>query len=340
MVPSQATERERARGGADVVVTEDLWGEAFDALAADFDVRREPELWADRAALSAALRSARAVVVRNRTQVDAELIAGCERLAVIGRAGVGLDNIDVAAADERGVVVVAPLGANARSVAELALGLALDLARGISRLDRGVRAGGWDRTAGWELAGRTWGLLGAGATGRAVAELATAIGMRVLAYDPYADAERLAASRIESADVDAVLARSDVISVHLPSTPQTRGFLGADALARMRPTALLINVGRGDVVDEAALAAALRSGALGGAGLDVRASEPPGESRLSALDGLSTLDNVVSTPHIAGVTAESQARITDVLAADIRSVLDGGEAASAVGSVTRVVADR
>jgi D-3-phosphoglycerate dehydrogenase/(S)-sulfolactate dehydrogenase len=169
-------------------------------------------------------------------------------------------------------------------------------------------------------------VLGAGATGQAVARLATALRMRVRGYDPYAGAAAARAAGVELAGLDEVLGTADVLSVHLPLTAETRNLLDAGALARLRPGAIVISVGRGEVVDEAALAAALRSGGVGGAGLDVRAAEPPSAG---PLDGA---PNVIFTPHVAGITVESQHRIMSILAADIAAVLDGGGAAHAVGA--------
>jgi D-3-phosphoglycerate dehydrogenase/(S)-sulfolactate dehydrogenase len=312
---------------ADVVVAEDVWGPPLARLAADLHVARQPDAWRDADALARALAGARALVVRNRTQVTSDLLEACPELRVVARAGVGLDNIDVAAADDLGVVVVAALGANAVSVAEHTLALALALARRILPLDRDCRAGGWNRSPGRELAGGTWGLLGAGATGRACARLARALGMRVVAYDPYLSSEHPTVSELDIRfdSLPAVLAGSDVVSCHLPATDETRGLIGAELLGAMRPHALLVSVGRGDVIDEEALADALESRRLGGAGLDVRAHEPPAVGRLEQLD------NVVLTPHVAGITAESQDRILEILADDIRTVLSGREARYAVG---------
>ncbi len=310
-----------------VVLTEDIAGEPLDELARELPLRREPDAWRDGARLRAALAGAAAVVVRNRTPVDRALLEACPELRIVARVGVGLDNIDVDAADDLGVVVSAPLGANAVSVAEHALGLALALARRVVPLDRDCRAGGWSRTPGRELAGRTWGLLGAGATGRACARLARGLGMTVIAHDPHLSPAHpeLAELGIRLVGLEEVAAGSDVLSCHLPSTEATRGLIDAAFLARMRPDALLISVGRGDVVDEEALADALEGGRLGGAGLDVRAAEPPSPGRLERLD------SVVLTPHVAGITAESQRRILEVLAGDIRAVCGGGEARHAVG---------
>jgi D-3-phosphoglycerate dehydrogenase / 2-oxoglutarate reductase len=312
---------------ADVVIAEGVWGPPLEELARQRTVIRLPANAPGHEELIAAAAQARALVVRNRTVVDEALLSRCPRLRIVGRAGVGLDNIDIAAADRAGVVVTAPLGANAVSVGEHALGLALALSRRTVALDADCRAGNWSRTPGQELSGGTWGLLGAGATARACGRLATALGLRVLAYDPYIDPAHpgLAAAGIELAALGEVAAAADVISCHLPLTAQTGKLVGRDLLARMRPGALFINVGRGEVVDEDALADALESGSLGGAALDVRAAEPPARGRIERLA------NVILTPHIAGITTQSQQRILRVLADDIEAVLGGGQAASSVG---------
>jgi D-3-phosphoglycerate dehydrogenase len=311
----------------DVAITEDVWGAPLEELARTRSVLRTPAAWQNAADLAAAASRARALVVRNRSQIDRDLLDACPRLRVIGRAGVGLDNIDLAAAQAKGVVVVAPLGANAVSVAEHTLGLALALARRVVALDKDCRRGGWDRTPGRELSGSVWGLLGAGATGLACGRLASAVGMRVLAYDPATShAAELAAAGIRLAPLDEVIATADVLSCHLPATLDTRHFVDASLLARMRPGALFVNVGRGAAVDEQALAAALESGRLGGAALDVREQEPARPGRLEELDG------VILTPHVAGITEQSQERILSVLAADISAVLDGRPPAAAVGA--------
>jgi phosphoglycerate dehydrogenase-like enzyme len=242
-----------------------------------------------------------------------------------------LDNIDLPAADELGVVVVAAIGANAKSVAEHSIALALALARHVVTLDSSVRDGAWRRLPGKELSGGTWGLLSAGATARATARLARGLGMSVVAYDPHIDPSlpELRDLGIELRPLDDVVAAADVLSVHLPSTPQTQHLVDARLLSVMRPDAILVNVGRGEVVDEEALADALERGHLHGAGLDVRAHEPPGESRLHSLS------NVVLTPHVAGITGEAQARIAELLCRDIDRVLSGGEAEHAVGKHRR-----
>jgi D-3-phosphoglycerate dehydrogenase len=313
----------------DVAVVEDVWGEAFERLSGDLEVVFNPKAWESSEELLALAHEARALVVRNRTQVDRTLLEACPALLIVGRAGVGLDNIDLAGADELGVAVVAPRGANATSVAEHAIALALVLARHVVELDRACRDGGWQRVPGRELSGGTWGVLGAGATARATARAAKALGMQVVAYDPYVspDHPEMVEIGLRLASLDEVVSTADILSCHLPATEATRNLVGARLLAQIKPTALFINLGRGEVVDEDALADAVEEGRLAGAGLDVRAEEPPTPGRLERLG------SVVLTPHVAGITEQSQARILQVLADDIRSVLAGGEARNAVGAV-------
>jgi D-3-phosphoglycerate dehydrogenase len=312
-------------------VVEDVWGEAFDQLASRRPVRRASEAGAGGSTLSQAVVGASALVIRNKTQVTREMLEAAPSLQVVARAGVGLDNIDITAADEFGVVVVAALGANATSVAEHSVALALAVARHVVTLDFAVREGRWERKPGRELSGGTWGLVSAGATARATARLARALGMTVVAHDPHIDPSlpELNDLGIQLTSLDEVVAASDVLSVHLPSTPETRHLIGARLISLMRPDAILINVGRGEVVDEEALADALDNGHLYGAGLDVREQEPPGDSRLH------TMANVVLTPHVAGITSQAQARIGALLCSDIDNVLNGEEAKHAVGKHKR-----
>lgn len=312
---------------ADVVVLEDVWGPPLARLEDDFKVVRSAHRGLDVEDLAEVLQGARSLVVRNRTLVTSELIGRCPDLKAIARAGVGLDNIDVSAADQHGVVVIAPLGSNAVSVAEHSVAMALALFRHILPLDRGTRSGGWDRRPGRELAGKVWGLLGAGATGRACARLARAFGMQVVAFDPYIspDHQELRDLGIELTDLVDVARRADVLSCHLPATEETVGLVGTDLIERMKPSAVLVSVGRGEVVDEGALAVALTEQRLAGAALDVRAEEPP------IMGILETLDNVILTPHTAGITSESQGRILEILADELRAVLSGARSRYAVG---------
>jgi D-3-phosphoglycerate dehydrogenase/(S)-sulfolactate dehydrogenase len=254
-----------------ILISEDVWGTPFQKLEGSFPITRNDDLWSNPEELKASLKEATALVVRNRTKVTAEIIAAAPKLKVIARAGVGLDNIDIKAADAAGVVVVAGLGANAVSVGELTLGLALALLRNVPGHDVATRDGGWVRTPGRELSGLTWGLLGCGATGLATAKLLQGFSCSVIGYDPYA--KNL--SGIELTTFDDVLMRSDVVSIHMPSTPETNGTINTQTLSLMKPDAIIVNVGRGEVINEADLIAALKAKTIAGAALDVRAQEPP-----------------------------------------------------------------
>lgn len=313
-----------------IVVTEDVTGPAYDDLAATRSLRRDAEAWRSPDRLRELLADAEAVIVRNRTQVDQAFLEAAPALKVVARAGVGLDNIDLDAADRAGVVVVAPLGANAASVAEHAVTMALALSKSLIPSSASTKAGGWDRNPTQELRGRTWGLLSAGATARATGRLARSLGMEVVAYDPYIapDHPDIAEIGIDLEPLDTVLARADVLSIHLPHNAATHGLLNAERLALLPRGAFLISVGRGEVVDEAALLKALVSGHLGGAGLDVREQEPP------QLGGLEALPNVILTPHVAGISVQAQERIATILCDQITTVLDGGRATCAVGTHT------
>jgi D-3-phosphoglycerate dehydrogenase / 2-oxoglutarate reductase len=278
--------------------------------------------------LHALLAGAEALVVRSATRVDADLIAAAPRLRVIGRAGVGVDNVDVDAATTAGIVVCNAPEANVVSAAEHALALLLALARHICAAERSLRDGAWERErfAGTELADKTMALLGFGRIGRLVASRARALGMRTVAYDPYVTAERIAELGAEQAPtIEAALATADVVSLHLPVTPATRGIIDADRLALLRPGALLVNAARGALVDEAALVAALRSGRLAGAALDVFAQEP-----LPADSPLRDAPNLLLTPHLAGSTREAQDRAGVVVAEQVVAALGGAPVAHAL----------
>jgi D-3-phosphoglycerate dehydrogenase len=306
-----------------ILISEDVWGTPFQVLEGSFPITRNDDLWSNPEELKAALKDATALVVRNRTKVTADVIAAAPKLKVIARAGVGLDNIDLKAADAAGVVVVAGLGANAVSVGELTLGLALSLLRNIPGHDAATRDGGWVRTPGRELSGLTWGLLGCGATGVATAKLIQGFNCQVIGFDPYA--KNL--SGIELTTFEDVLKRSDVVSIHMPSTPETNGTINAQTLSLMKPDAIIVNVGRGEVINEADLMAALKAKTIAGAALDVRAQEPP------ATGEMETIPNLILTPHVAGITKESQLRINQILTANIELVLNSKPATHAVGAL-------
>ena len=306
-----------------ILISEDVWGAPFQKLEGSFPITRHDDLWSNPEELKASLKDVTALVVRNRTKVTAEIIAAAPKLKVIARAGVGLDNIDIKAADAASVVVVAGLGANAVSVGELTLGLALALLRNVPGHDVATRDGGWVRTPGRELSGLTWGLLGCGATGLATAKLLQGFGCSVIGYDPYA--KNL--SNIELTTFDDVLKRSDVVSIHMPSTAETNGSINATSLALMKPDAIIVNVGRGEVINEADLMAALKAKTIAGAALDVRAQEPPVKGEME------TIPNLILTPHVAGITKESQLRINQILTSNIELVLNSKPATHAVGAL-------
>ena len=306
-----------------ILISEDVWGTPFQRLEGSFPIVRNDDLWNDPEALKKEIASATALVVRNRTKVTAEIIAAAPKLKVIARAGVGLDNIDIKAADAAGVVVVAGLGANAVSVGELTLGLALALLRNIPTHDEATRAGGWIRTPGRELSGLTWGLLGCGATGLATAKLLQGFGCTILGFDPYAKN----VSGVELTTFEDVLKRSDVVSIHMPSTPETNGVINAQTLALMKPEAIIVNVGRGEVINEVDLMTALKAKKIAGAALDVRAQEPP------VVGDMENISKVILTPHVAGITSQSQLRINEILSSNIALVLQSKPATHAVGAL-------
>ena len=304
-----------------VVVTEFMDAPAVASLRARHDVVYDPTL-VDRAdALRAAMADADALVVRNRTRVDAALIGAAARLAVVGRLGVGLDNIDVAACGKRGIAVIPATGANALAVAEYVVGTAMMMLRGAYQATADVAAGRWPRerlSAGREIHGKTLGLVGFGGIGRLAARLARALGMTLVAHDPAIDPNAAVWNEFATQPLalDELFAGADVVSLHVPLVDATRNLVDARRLALLKPHAILINTARGGIVDEAALAAALRAGRLGGAALDVFASEP-----LAAGSPLADAPNLLLTPHIAGVTAESNARVSAMIAERVDQAL-------------------
>jgi D-3-phosphoglycerate dehydrogenase len=268
-----------------------------------------------------------ALVVRSATKVTADLIARAERLKVVGRAGTGVDNVDVGAATRRGIVVVNAAGSNALSAAEHAVALLLAQARNIPQAHASLVQGRWERSkfGGIEVTGKTLGVLGFGRIGQMVAERAKGLGMSVVAYDPFVSGARYRELGVEQAATPEDLYRaSDFISLHLASTAETRGFVGREAFAAMKPGARLVNAARGDVVDQEALVEALASGHLGGAAIDVFPQEPTTESPLFGLPG------VVVTPHLGASTAEAQDRAGVVVAEQVAAALSGGVVSSAV----------
>lgn len=263
-----------------------------------------------------------ALIVRSRTKVTVDLMDKAPRLRVIGRAGVGVDNIDLEAAKTRGIIVVNAPQATTDAVAEHTLALLFAVARGIPQADASMKQGKWEkkRFMGVELTGRTLGLVGIGRIGAAVAQRARGLGMYVLAYDPYLPREVIAQRGAEPVPtLDDLLARADVVSVHVPLTEETRHLIDREALAKMKPGAILLCTARGGVVDEDALLEALEQGHLYGAGLDVFEHEPPGATPLV------THPRVVATPHIAAQTEEAQRRAALDIAEEVWAALEGRE---------------
>jgi (S)-sulfolactate dehydrogenase len=304
----------------DIVVCEFMDEAAVDGLRADFDVLYDPTLVDRPVELIDALLPARGLIVRNRTQVREKLLVAAPQLKVVGRLGVGLDNIDVEACRSRGINVYPATGANDLSVAEYVITASLMLLRGAWLSSGDMLAGHWPRgrLMGRELCGRTMGLVGFGSIAREVATRAKALGMAVAASDPYVPADSSVWDGVTRMSLDELLATADVVSLHVPLLDETRHLISAGAIARMRPDAVLINAARGGVVDEAALAAALREGRLAGAALDVFETEPLTREAAAVFAGA---PHLILTPHIAGVTQESNVRVSELIARRVRDAL-------------------
>ncbi|HYE52032.1 MAG TPA: hydroxyacid dehydrogenase [Azospirillaceae bacterium] len=301
---------------ADIVISEFMDEGVVREAFGGRDVLYDPKLVDRPDDLRAALADARALVVRNRTQVRGALLETAPNLKVVGRLGVGLDNIDMQACAARGIAVCPATGANDLSVAEYVVTAALVLLRGAYHAADRVAAGAWPRMdlIGREMSGRRMGLVGYGAIARATAERVRALGMRVAAYDPYLPEGHAAWAGTERMGLEELLRASDVVSLHVPLTPETRRLIDARALSLMPRGAILINAARGGVVDEAALAAALREGRLGGAALDVFEAEPLDAAAGAVFQGI---PNLILTPHIAGVTEEGNLRVSQVTAENV-----------------------
>jgi len=299
---------------ARVVITEFMDERAVDRLRARHDVLYDPKLVDDAPRLRDEAARADALIVRNRTQVRGELLAALDRCKVVGRLGVGLDNIDVGACEARGLPVIPATGANALSVAEYVIATAMALLRGAYLSTGEVTAGRWPRNAlsnGREIGGKTLGLIGFGSIGQLTARLAQGLGMHVVAHDAMMDASHPAhaQSGVQALALSELIASADVISLHVPLVDGTRHLFDATRIAAMKPGAVLINSARGGVVDERAVAAALKSGHLGGAALDVFEAEPMPAGHV--FDGC---PNLILTPHVAGVTAEANERVSFMIA--------------------------
>jgi D-3-phosphoglycerate dehydrogenase len=304
-----------------VLVREEISEAGVDILRARFDVDVDAD-----SALDEIIGGYDAIVVRSATKLTADLIERAESLKVIGRAGVGVDNVDVDAATRRGIIVANAPESTVVSAAEHTIGLLVALARNIPQAHAALKQGRWERStyAGIELAGKTLGVLGFGRIGQQVARRALGLGMRVVAYDPYVAAERfreLGAERVESPEK--AYAVADFLTLHLPLTAETRGSVGTSAFEAMRPGVRIVNAARGPLVDEEALLAALQSGRVAGAALDVFGSEPYSGPLLE-------LDNVVVTPHLAASTGEAQDRAGVIVAEQVAAALEGGLVTNAV----------
>ncbi len=308
-----------------VLISDGLAEDGIALLKKIADVESQPKITADE--LMAVLPQYQALIVRSRTKVTAKVIEAGTSLKVIGRAGVGVDNIDVPAAAAKGITVVnSPLAATI-AVAELTIGLMLALAREIPRADSAIKKGEWLKSglSGVELYGKTLGLVAVGRIGAAVAARAAAMEMKVLAYDPFLSDEDIRGRQAIPATLDALLAASDFISIHSPLTDQTKGMINAEAFTKMKNGVRLVCAARGGVIDEAALLAALESGKVAGAALDVFATEPPG------LTALAAHPKVIGTPHVGAQTAEAQTRAGIDIAEEVAAVLEGRPARWKVG---------
>ncbi|MFY9766385.1 MAG: phosphoglycerate dehydrogenase [Mycobacterium sp.] len=300
-----------------VLIADKLAESTVAALGDDIEVR-----WVDgpdREKLLAAVPEADALLVRSATTVDAEVLGAAPKLKIVARAGVGLDNVDVDAATERGVLVVNAPTSNIHSAAEHALALLLAAARQVTAADASLRAHTWKRSSfsGTEIFGKTVGVVGLGRIGQLVAQRLAAFGAHMVAYDPYVSAARAAQLGIELLSLDELLGRSDFISVHLPKTPETAGLIDKDALAKTKPGVIIVNAARGGLVDEAALAEAVTSGHVRAAGIDVFTTEPCTDSPLF------DLPQVVVTPHLGASTEEAQDRAGTDVAASVKLALAG-----------------
>ncbi|HEV8365442.1 MAG TPA: hydroxyacid dehydrogenase [Gemmatimonadaceae bacterium] len=313
----------------DILVADAIALDALTPLSSDprFNLTVKTGLKGDE--LRDAIAGADAVLVRSATKITRDSLSRADRLKVIGRAGVGVDTIDVDAATERRIPVLTAPAGNTVSAAELTMALLLALARRVPAADRSMRAGEWDRKSfnGVELYGKTLGLVGAGRIGGEVAVRARAFGMRVMVFDPFLNPDRATALGVETAGLDEILERADVLSVHVPLTDETHGLIGEAQLAKLKPSAFVLNVARGGVVDEDALLKALQNKRLAGAALDVYSTEP-----LPADHPFRSLPNVVLTPHLGASTAEAQQNVAIEIAEAVRAALLDNDVSRAVNA--------
>ena len=316
-----------------VLIAEELSPATIDALGPDFEIRRCDG--ANREELLVALADVDAVLIRSATKIDQEALAAATRLKVVARAGVGLDNVDVRAATVAGVMVVNAPTSNTTSAAELAVGLLLATARNIASANQSLKGGRWKRSqyGGVELLDKTVGVVGLGRIGVLTAERLAGFGMKIVAYDPYVSAARAGKLGVQLVSLDELLRESDFITVHLPKTPETLGLIGEEALRLVKPSVRIINAARGGIVDEQALANAIKEGRVAGAGIDVWAKEPCTESPLF------DYESVVVTPHLGASTDEAQEKAGVSVAKSVRLALAGELVPDAVNVSSGVIAE-
>jgi len=300
-----------------ILISEFITSQALETLRAKHGVIYEPELYKDRSALIAAMQNIDALVVRNLTQVNEEVLVAAPKLKVVGRLGVGLENIELPACAKRNIKVIPATGANAESVAEYVIGAAVTLTRGFIPATMGTLKGEWPRPrfSGYhEFLGQTLGIVGFGSIGRVVAKKAHAFGLQCIAYDPMLSGDALALDgfSVPLLPLHDLLAKSDAVSLHLPYLPETKNLFDGSMLDRIKKGACLVNTARGGIVDELALAERLRTGHIGGAAIDVFSAEPARD-----LSHFAGIENLILTPHIAGVTHESNERVSQMIADEV-----------------------
>jgi D-3-phosphoglycerate dehydrogenase len=324
---------------AKVLVTDSLAPQGFEILERTPGIEVVDAPGMKPAQLLEAIADADALIIRSATQVTAEVIAAAKQLSVVGRAGIGVDNVDVGAATARGIVVMNTPGGNTVTTAEHAIALLVALARHIPQATASMKSGQWDKKSfvGMELYNRTLGVIGLGNIGRIVAQRARGLGMKVVAYDPFLSVEAAEKLEVELLDLDALLARSDALSVHVPRTPDTAGLIGRVAFAKAKPGVLLVNAARGGIVDEDALLEALEAGQVGGAALDVFEEEPP-----PAGHPLVAHPRVICTPHLGASTEQAQVNVAIAVAEQVRDYLVSGVIDNAVNvpSISKELAVR
>lgn len=297
-----------------IVISEFMADDAVSILKQHFNVIYEPNLVNDRTSLKEKLPNADAIIIRNRTKVDAELLNHANNLTVVGRLGVGLDNIDLTVCKSKSIQVIPATGANSRAVAEYVISTAMVLLRGAFLSSEDVANGNWPRPAlsnGHEIMGKTLGIIGFGGIGRIVADLAHGLGMNVIAHDSMLENNDpiWAKTGVKPSHFQDLVKQSNIISLHIPLLPETKNMFNADVIANMQPNSILINTARGGIVDESALAKAIRDKKIGGAAIDVFDNEP-----LTKTPDFIGVPNLILTPHIAGVTKESNERVSNLIA--------------------------